>query len=411
LYPRNIITGFVPVLLLLSLYRCIPPEKIILPGDIKGHVTDTIWDYGIENAYVTLNNTNDTVRAGINGFYIFKNVAPGDYEIEASYYGFHKNKKEITVLPAETHVINFTLNPIYHPVISHRELDFGLDLISIPVSISYNGLEKITYKIKANPNQEWIKIQPSAGELENSDTLVVTISIDRTGLSTDIYQQQINISWYDSYDVFSWDWLNLYVNGVLGSESNIYYKVMKIGTQLWMAENIKDGTDICCDSYQTDNGVIEKYCFDNDCDPYGAYYQWGEIMQYHHPDTGITGITRGICPEGWHVPTTAEWKALIDYLGGENVAGGKLKDIGIIQYGNGLWQAPNTDATNESGFTALPGGWVNGSRDYVGNIASFWTSQPGLIEMYSDSAKVVIKNFDISSDGNSAHSLRCIKDP
>ena len=83
------------------------------------------------------------------------------------------------------------------------------------------------------------------------------------------------------------------------------------------------------------------------------------MMQYV-----TTGGAKGICPTGWHLPTDAEWTTLTDYLGGVDVAGGRMKSIGAIEAGTGLWVTP-TGATNESGFTALPGGlrgWDGGFR-------------------------------------------------
>ena len=107
------------------------------------------------------------------------------------------------------------------------------------------------------------------------------------------------------------------------------------------------------------NGIIEKYCYDDDpanCDVYGGLYQWDEMMGY----TTTEGV-QGICPVDWHIPTDAEWDILQNYLGGFNVAGGKLKEAGTIH-----WNAPNAGATNSSGFTALP----NGYRD--GGVGNFW---------------------------------------
>ena len=89
------------------------------------------------------------------------------------------------------------------------------------------------------------------------------------------------------------------------------------------------------------------YCwYNNDAstykDTYGALYNW------------YTANNSKLCPIGWHVPTDTEWAILTDYLGGPDMAGGKMKEIGISH-----WESPNTGATNESGFTALPGGFRN----------------------------------------------------
>ncbi len=123
------------------------------------------------------------------------------------------------------------------------------------------------------------------------------------------------------------------------------------------------------------NSIIEKYCYNNstaNCDIYGGLYQWNEMMQYT-----TTPGAQGICPAtGWHLPTDAEWTILTTFLGGEGIAGGKMKTTGTIEAGTGLWYAPNTGATNESGFTALPGGYRsdNGDFDGLGYYAYFWSS-------------------------------------
>jgi len=148
-----------------------------------------------------------------------------------------------------------------------------------------------------------------------------------------------------------------------------YYNTVKIGEQCWLKENLNIGTKINGSSNQTNNGTIEKYCYDNsgaNCDTYGGLYQWNEMMGY----TTTPGV-QGICPEGWHLPTDAEWTALTTYLGGESVAGGKMKEAGTTH-----WNSPNTGATNSSGFTGLPGGARNndGSFCFIGGDGYFWSS-------------------------------------
>jgi len=151
-------------------------------------------------------------------------------------------------------------------------------------------------------------------------------------------------------------------------EGQVYNTVL-IGNQCWFRENLNVGTIIKGKDEMTDNGVIEKYCYDNNpanCDEYGGLYQWNEMMEY-----STTAGVQGVCPVGWYIPTDDEWTILTDYLGGEGVAGGKMKETGTVH-----WQSPNTGATNESGFTALPGGNRNtgGSFSYFTNFAYFWSS-------------------------------------
>jgi hypothetical protein len=99
------------------------------------------------------------------------------------------------------------------------------------------------------------------------------------------------------------------------------YTTVYIGTQCWMKQNLNIGTRIAGAGNQTNNGTIEKYCYDDNesnCDYYGGLYQWNEMMQY----TTTQGV-KGICPKGWHLPTNNEWNVLSTFLGGS--AGGKMK--------------------------------------------------------------------------------------
>lgn len=142
------------------------------------------------------------------------------------------------------------------------------------------------------------------------------------------------------------------------------YSTIQIGSQCWMAENLNVGTLIPYNQNMQNNGIIEKYCFGYDesyCITYGGIYQWNEAMQY----TEIMG-TQGICPAGWHIPSIYEWVNLVDYLGGESAAGGKMKATGTLEAGTGLWASPNTGATNESGFSVIP--------DFNGYHADIWSS-------------------------------------
>jgi uncharacterized protein (TIGR02145 family) len=153
------------------------------------------------------------------------------------------------------------------------------------------------------------------------------------------------------------------------------YATIKIGTQCWMAENLNVGTRINGSGNQTNNSLVEKYCYSNaesNCDTYGGLYQWNEMMQY-----ATTGGAKGICPVGWHIPIDAEWTTLTDYFGGTSVAGGKLKEKGTPH-----WNSPNTGATNEAGFTGLPGGYryANepfGTFGFVGYGGYWWSSTQG----------------------------------
>lgn len=193
---------------------------------------------------------------------------------------------------------------------------------------------------------------------------------------------------------------------ITDSDGNVYNTVL-IGGQCWMAENLNIGNRIDGSSSQTDNGIIEKYCYNNSdaqCDVYGGLYQWDEMMGY----TATEG-SQGICPDGWHLPTDAEWTALATYLGGESVAGGSMKESGTIH-----WSNPNTGATNSSGFTGLPGGYrlTGGSFDGVSYYGYWWTSSKYSTGwawyriLYYETAQV----YRYNDPKGYGYSVRCVRD-
>ncbi len=194
------------------------------------------------------------------------------------------------------------------------------------------------------------------------------------------------------------------------------YTTVMIGTQCWMAENLNKGTMVIPGSsgyQQFDNGVIEKYCYNNtpsNCDIYGALYEWPEAMQYV-----TTEGAQGICPEGWHIPAEAEWSVLELYLGGNTVAGGKMKATGTIQEGTGLWKEPNTGATNESNFTAVPAGRRHRNGTFylsVGENNFIWSST----ELNSTNTYTRTMGYSYATlftgplNKDHGHTVRCLKD-
>ena len=153
------------------------------------------------------------------------------------------------------------------------------------------------------------------------------------------------------------------------------YKTVTIGTQTWMAENLKvskysDGTIIpnVKDSIEWSKLTSGAWSYyNNDLTnnaKYGKLYNWYAVSK-------ISNGNKNVCPTGWHVPTDAEWTVLTDYLGGESVAGGKMKEVGTTS-----WNSPNTDATNTSLFSALPGGLRgnDGSCYGIGSSGNWWSS-------------------------------------
>jgi uncharacterized protein (TIGR02145 family) len=152
------------------------------------------------------------------------------------------------------------------------------------------------------------------------------------------------------------------------------YNWVQIGDQVWMAENlaylpsvnmVADGSEDAAGSYYYVYGydgtnVADAKATDNYA-TYGVLYNWTAAMDGEASSTTNPSGIQGVCPAGWHLPSDAEWTELTDYLGGTSVAGGKLKETGTTH-----WNSPNTGATNETGFTALPGGCRFGSGTFDG---------------------------------------------
>ncbi|MBA7533236.1 hypothetical protein ES705_25471 [subsurface metagenome] len=241
---------------------------------------------------------------------------------------------------------------------------------------------------------------------------------DLTGLSSGVYSVTVT----DSLNNTAIDSIRIY-DTFLDVRDGTIYEAVTIGSQIWMAENLNVGTYVesintgSAHSDVSDNSIIEKYCYENNeayCDTFGGLYDWNEMMQYV-----TTERTNGICPDGWHLPSDAEWKQLEMYLGmtqaeADNTGwrgtdeGGKLKEISTT-----YWVSPNTGATNESGFTALPFGYrlFFGSFADVGLTSYFHSST----ESGSSNAWDRYMNFNISqvyrniAGKTEGFSVRCVR--
>jgi len=193
---------------------------------------------------------------------------------------------------------------------------------------------------------------------------------------------------------------------------NHVYNTVKIGNQLWMAENLRSTNYNNGDPIATTNPSSLNISSEN-----SPQYQWsysgedanssvyGKLYTYY-----TVTDARKVCPTGWHIPSDAEWTTLVTTLGGYQVAGSRLKE-----YGNSHWLSPyNTDATNESCFTALPGGY----RDFTGafyllqNDAYWWSATESEASkswgrtIYTSGSSVVRQGVN----KNWGLSVRCVQD-
>ena len=190
----------------------------------------------------------------------------------------------------------------------------------------------------------------------------------------------------------------IYETGTLMDIDGNKYSTIKIGDQWWMAENLATS------KYNTGSDVGTAYYLYNDADSlkdiYGALY------------TSSAALSDKLCPVGWHVSTNEDWTTLINYLGGESIAGGKLKEEGTEH-----WQSPNKDATNEVRFNALPAGYRSALGDAIHyfNLKEsgyWWTSSTDasgnvLSKVIYYSSGVATANYNEKGD---ALSVRCVKD-
>jgi uncharacterized protein (TIGR02145 family) len=176
------------------------------------------------------------------------------------------------------------------------------------------------------------------------------------------------------------------VGTFIDSRDGKTYKTVKIGSQVWMAENLAYKANSNCSAYNNDSSNVTTY---------GYLYNWETANK--------------VCPSGWHLPTDAEWTTLTTYLGDFAEAGGKLKETGTTH-----WNTPNLGATNESGFTALPAGDLStdGNFEFLGGYGYWWSST------LSDQATAMFwcAKFKgkgvvaINGDKRLGYSVRCLSD-
>ncbi len=296
-----------------------------------------------------------------------------------------------------------TANPKLATIKTIEGTDIDVNSITLKAELIDNGKAQITEK----------GICWGINELPTTSDKKVSVTSNENIFETNITNLEINTTYYfRSYAINSVG--TSYGNqlsyktkdSVVDVEGNSY-KIVKIGNQIWMAENLKttkynDGVSLMFTSSSYDWLMQTKgaYCWTHD-DPsykniYGAYYNFNAVK------------TGKLAPKGWRVPTQADWVQLQNHLGGPATSGGKLKSTG------NRWEFPNLGASNESGFNALPASYrskVNGTNPFVGQYSLFWSSTPGtngagrFMLYYYDATS----NFDFDSE-TFGFNVRCIKE-
>ncbi len=265
------------------------------------------------------------------------------------------------------------------------------------------SLRAASYAVQVSLTSEFSSTVVSQSDISTNYLKVTGLSLNTT------YYWRVRATNNKGTSAWSATWAFTTIETATGSPcpglpSVIYggktYKTVFIGTQCWLQENINIGTRIAASAEQTDDGVIEKYCYNNDennCNVYGGLYQWSETMAYK-----LTPGAQGICPQGWHIPTLDEFNALKSFV---NYDGNVLKAVG---QGSG-----EGSGNNLSGFSAL----LSGNRNYEGVfnnllIGSYiWSSTEGSATE-ADGFSLYDTNSDIYlyySSKKYGVSVRCLK--
>ena len=187
------------------------------------------------------------------------------------------------------------------------------------------------------------------------------------------------------------------------------YNTVQIGNQVWMKQNLKtssynDGMVIPNVTNNIDWSALTSgaWSYYNNDENYKLLL-YGKLYNWYAVETG------NLCPTGWHVPTDEDWTTLTDTLGGEVIAGGKLKEVGTVH-----WNSPNTGATDEVGFTGLPGGLRSDSGSFFGiRGGGFWWSATPYDSYYSWDRLLDYSLAGVgrgSSDKRNGFSVRCLRD-
>jgi uncharacterized protein (TIGR02145 family) len=262
------------------------------------------------------------------------------------------------------------------------------------------------YFSKRNPDDTWSS-PINLGQSINSGEVIQPV-ISRDGkyffFEAWIGSQGGNPYWVDANVIYNLIEDSLVVTDFDGNS----YSTIKIGEQIWMGENLRS-------THYSDGSPIAYFNYDNDTANvpiYGRLYNWVAAMNGEESSNANPSNVQGIAPVGWHLPSKAEWQQLADYLGGLNAAGGKLKESGTNH-----WIAPNTGATNESGFTALPAGMYAFWQEFQwkGDYCAFITSTDESVPNHPEVAgiKLSYDNAEMTIGGfhpDDALSVRCVKD-
>jgi uncharacterized protein (TIGR02145 family) len=374
-------------------------NKLPLKNDAFSMSMSVKWVDGIENnSYGILWGVN-----GLNSFYSFGISANGSYSysinnngnqstIVASKNSEFINKRSTNILSVKSNGAKLEFYINYHKVYESNFENFFGGQIGLRVI----GKQTIEYDDLSIGYTPYIEPMVAVTEVDNNEEYNETFS------SPEVEIQPIRSG---------------YGPKIKDIDGNTY-KTVYIGTQHWMAENLKtskfnDGTKIVniTNYNQWENANISAWCYYDNKPVNNTIY--GKLYNLYTVIPKMNG-NKNICPSGWRVPNNADWQLLIDYLGGESVAGCKLKEAGYKHWKNNDFRYnKNYTATNSSLFTALPGGMrfaeYSGSFDNIDKVGAWWSSSEDRsnFSLLDNACWTSLSRYNYERNG---YSIRCIKE-
>ena len=363
-------------------------EQTIISDKNFGILTGIVWDKVIGESIsgVKITISDQVAYSDSNGHYQMPNLPQGTYNIIAEKEDFVSFKGEVAFLNVD------------------KEFDIAMEYLlsdltgAIRDNITGELLKNVTVSIN---EKEYISDENGYYELMGLEKGSYEISAIGDMIFYYPFEEHIAL---DSRSVK----FNINLESKSCPEAPIVtyagrtYNTIKIGDQCWLKENLNVGAMIIGSLDANNDGIIEKYCYDNDeanCDKYGGLYQWNEAMQYNAEST------QSICPIGWRIPTYDEFISLKDVVGrSSNV----LKSIGQ--------GSEDGVGTNTSGFSALLAGSRSGvSYNFysLGNIANFWNTGEGYSSNIAINMNLYHSTDEIKFDSHYkdyGFSVRCLKD-
>ncbi len=370
-----------------------------------------------------INDENLTISLNAN----IPEVGSGQWSILSGQGGTFADasnaKTEFTAQACETYILLWEIATACENAVDTLIVDFFTLPTTADAGVDQPGLSGTWTTLAANTPEigtgQWTILSGEGGQITNPNSPTSVFLGQNMMLyelewkivsQCDTARDDVNIAFGVTHPPFNCG------DSLVDDRDGQEYATVQIGEQCWMAENLNVGERIDGGVNMTDNGVIEKYCYDDDptnCNIYGGLYKWDEIKGY---DSSV--YVKGICPDGWTLPSYIDFKNLIEYCGGDSIAGGKLKSTGTLQGGNGLWNEPNTGATDEYLFSGLPSGIYDLSSSYYDGLSET-TAYPIMgpdsyfffVQSLSyDSETTVRTTIYNGVNGNSfAISTRCIK--